>query len=682
MSFPAARSSTIPDVVFDLEPGDVQDASYWEMTTSFLGRCLRLPDLSTRRGLKRVHKQFEDIYEQLHHVYTSATQRRFPLVMAAVVGLIVKMNVDDILREKLFQRGLLQMVFSLLDYEDTRLVGLQTLLGFTYYKGRSGSTISRELASQHRVLSDLINVHSHDPRAIEVAVSILAHATTSALDAFRLPNSPIPQEILFRPTHAFVISALRNPANHRLSLLTHALQLLISPIERFPEECQRVRSLRSLLVSFLRSKDIGTRALALVGIFNLSRVGLEPDRQSVPLGSLGNALRGTIPQPQAFADVPREEFLRSLSNSHAVNLYGASMKYLSAMAKAAHDHDFYTLGHTLSKLFQASLSSIRGRWREFEEEVGVPSSSASPFTLCSDTLPECARALREKGAPSDLAAADVIEMKFLIMRDRLAEAIVYATEVLERAPRMAFAYYVISLGTHVEDSLGAAKEGLRCPDVTPFLREHLLWRSIDLATRKALTIMVQTTTEGEVSSRRQESLSLLLSAMEDAETFVQDMPCDTPLLLTVLGWIVLLTVVLRGHQLGANLRELQTVLKKITKTEEVMRYFGCSINKTEVYVAWSQIVETFASSSAEWGDLVQSYDALEARIGHCEIRYCYPLSPSSRPGDLAHCSGCGCSSAVLRKCNGCEETWYCDTQCQRSHWGEHKAECQRRRGGL
>ncbi|KAI1787063.1 hypothetical protein LXA43DRAFT_1064643 [Ganoderma leucocontextum] len=678
----AGAPLALPDVVFDLEFGDVLDSSYWEVTTSFLSTSLRLPDLSTRRGLKRVHKRFKDIYEQLHHVYTSARQRRFPLVMATIVGLMTKMSADDILREKLFERGLLQNVLSLLEYEDTRSISLETLLAFTYYKGRPSNAIPRELASQHRALSNLINVHSHDPRAIEVAVSILAHATISALDAFRLPNSPIPQEILFLPTHPFVISALRNPANHRSGLLTHALQLLISPIECFPEACQRVPSLPSLLVSFLRSKDISTRALALVRIFNLSRVSAEPDQQNLQLGDLRNALCGTVPQPQAFADLSREEFLQSLSNSHAMNLYRGSTEHLNAMAKAAHDHDFYTLGHTLSNLFQRSQSAVEGSWKEFEEEVGVPISPTSPFTLCSDTLPECARALREKGAPSDLAAADIIEMKFLIVRGRLGEAIVHASRVLEREPRMSFAYYVIGLGKHLEDSFSAAREGLRCPDVTPFLREHLLWRSIDLATRKALTIMVQTTTEGEVSSRRQESLSLLLSAMEDAETFVQDMPCDTPLLLTVLGWIVLLTVVLRGHQLGANLRELQTVLKKITKTEEVMRYFGCSINKTEVYVAWSQIVETFASSSAEWGDLVQSYDALEARIGHCEIRYCYPLSPSSRPGDLAHCSGCGCSSAVLRKCNGCEETWYCDTQCQRSHWGEHKAECQRRRGGL
>ncbi|KAI1785851.1 hypothetical protein LXA43DRAFT_899005, partial [Ganoderma leucocontextum] len=435
----------------------------------------------------------------------------------------------------------------------------------------------------------------------------------------------------------------------------------------------------SLLVSLLRSKDIGTRALAAVGIFNLSRVGVEPDRQNVPLGGLGNALRGTVPQPAAFANVPRREFLQSLDNSHAMNLYRASMEYLSAMAQATHDQDFYALGLTLSKVFQASLSTVDGGWRELEEQVGVPASSASPFTLCSDVPPECARALREKGAPSDLDAADVIEMKFLVMHDRLAEAVVYATQVLEREPRMAFAYYVISLGVDLEDSFSAAKEGLRCPDVTPFLREHLLWRSIDLATRKALTIALQTATgEVSVSSRRQQSFSLLLSALEDAELFVREMPFDSPLLLTVLGWTVLITIALRGHQLDVNLHELQTVLQTISSTEAIMRYFGCSVNKTEVYVAWSLIVETFASSSAEWRGLVQSYDALDARIGHCDIQYSDPLSTSGRPSDLVRCSGCGCSSAVLRKCNGCRETQYCDTECQRSHWREHKVECQRR----
>ncbi|KAI1782469.1 hypothetical protein LXA43DRAFT_1103982 [Ganoderma leucocontextum] len=678
------RSFTIPEVIFGHGLEESGCSSYWEITASFLGNSLCIPDLSTRRGLKRVHKRFEDIYEQLHHVYTSARQRRFPLVMAGIVGLMVKMNVDVILREKLFERGLLQMVFSLLEYDETRLLALQTLLGFTYYEGRSGRAISQELASQHAVLSSFINAYSDDPRAIEVAITVLAHAARSALDACEPYNGPTSHDILLHPTYASVLHALRNPANHRLSLLTHAFQLLISPIERFPEECQRVRSLPSLLVSFLRSKDIGTRALALVGIFNLSRAGMEPDRQNLQLGDLGNALRGTIPQPEVFADVPRREFLQSLSNSHAMNLYRASRVYLSAMTQAAHDHDFYTLGHTLSKLFQQPLLTVEGSWRQFEEEVGVPSSSASPFTLCSDTLPECARALREKGAPSDLAAADVIEMKFLIMRDRLAEAIVYATEVLERAPRMVFAYYVISLGTHIEDSLGAAKEGLRCPDVTPFLREHLRWRSIDLATRKALTALVR----GEDTSNTEaagchERQALVRSTLQDAQVLIGEMADDTPLLLTVLGWCIILMVVGEGDSLSMN--DLEPILHKISRTKELMQYFGFTIKKTNIYLAWNIIVDQLISRTDEWGTLVQVYNDLGGRIRHFEphvydgLATWFECKYTLGNGDdtLAQCSACGSPSAALIDCIGCSTAGYCGSKCQRSHWQDHQVECER-----
>ncbi|KAI1782938.1 hypothetical protein LXA43DRAFT_904559, partial [Ganoderma leucocontextum] len=639
-------------------------------------------DLSTRRGLKRIHKRFEDIYEQLHDVYISARQRQFPLVMAGVVGIMVKMNVDAVLREKLFERGLLEKVFSLLEYDETRLLALQTLLGFTYYEGRSGRAISQELASQHAVMSSFIDAHSDNPPAIELAVTILAHAARSALDPFQAPHNP-PHEIFFLPTYASVMSALRNPANHRLSLLTHALQLLISPIERFPEECQRVPSLPSLLVSLLRSKDIGTRALAAVGIFNLSRVGVEPDRQNVPLGGLGNALRGTVPQPAAFANVPRREFLQSLDNSHAMKLYHASREYLSAMTQAAHDHDFYALGLTLSKVFQQPLLTLEGSWREFEQQVGVPASSASPFTLCSDVLPECARALREKGAPSDLDAADVIEMKFLVMHDRLAEAVVYATQVLEREPRMAFAYYVISLGVDLEDSFSAAKEGLRCPDVTPFLREHLLWRSIDLATRKALTALVQVGSHNDTAvSECHKRQTDVRSALRDAQALIEEMAEDTPLLLTVLGWCIILMVIGEGNDLSMS--DLEPILHKISRTKELMRYFGFSIKKTNIYLAWNSIVEQFVSNTRQWRRLVRAYDDVGGRIGHFEPQVYEGLATwfecehalGNGEDTLAQCSVCGSPSAALINCIGCRTTSYCSVNCQRSHREEHQVECE------
>ena len=39
------------------------------------------------------------------------------------------------------------------------------------------------------------------------------------------------------------------------------------------------------------------------------------------------------------------------------------------------------------------------------------------------------------------------------------------------------------------------------------------------------------------------------------------------------------------------------------------------------------------------------------------------------------CSACGKTSDTLQKCNWCWSVWYCDKDCQDSHWPEHEKEC-------
>ena len=40
----------------------------------------------------------------------------------------------------------------------------------------------------------------------------------------------------------------------------------------------------------------------------------------------------------------------------------------------------------------------------------------------------------------------------------------------------------------------------------------------------------------------------------------------------------------------------------------------------------------------------------------------------------AVCASCGCDGK-LKRCSGCDEAYYCNTACQRSHWKSHKRNC-------
>ncbi|KAI1781733.1 hypothetical protein LXA43DRAFT_1069825 [Ganoderma leucocontextum] len=541
-----------------------------------------------------------------------------PKILAGVVGIMVKLCRDHILREKLYKQGLLDKVVELIHYSETCYVALQILLHFTCYNGPTSQVILEDISFRNGTLSRFVRDHSADPRAIEMAVAVMSHATRLSLSSSSSTDKLSAEDIAVVSASRTILEVLRNPQNHRPSLLTHALQFLILPTDRFPEECKGLPSLLTLLVAFLRSKDSGTRTLSMIGLLNIYQADAEPDQHDVELRNLGDALRGRVPQPDSFRDMPRQEFLRSLEYSYTASLYRTTMEYFTAMAQAARDRDFCTLGHKLADLFQQSPSSIEAPCEQFQRVTDVSPTPYQTFSLCSDVVLGCARALRVKGSARDCVAADILELKFLLMRNRLNEAISLGTRVLEREPNLAFAYYIVSLGNHPEHSLRAAKAGLDCPDLTPFLRQHMLWRAIDLSTRRAFAMMLRPGVRTRDIAACEESEILVREALEDAQTLIDEMPPDTPLLMTILGWAIILTFIIHGNRLNETLGEIKPFLRRITMTTDLMRYFGYSVNKTDIYMTWRVISRTYVSSFEEWGSLVNSYDECDTEIGHIE----------------------------------------------------------------
>ena len=445
---------------------------------------------------------------------------------------------------------------SLLDYEATRFVALHTLLRITFYEETSGGLILRDLAARVGALERFLHGGSGDPRLVEVAMTVITHSTLFALNS-HAENDITPSEISLLQTLIATMSSLSNTGNHSVTFLIHALQLLVSPTEFFPEECKKALTLPSVLVAFLRSKDVGTRGLALTGILNLCGVDSEPDRDVVMVQHISDALDGKITSPLAFADAAPGVLQQFFDNSYARTLYDSCQDYFAAMTRAANDHDLYTLGHTVAHLFQQSAFGVDIDWKEVEEAAGTSLSSSSPYLNCSDILPECVRALRERGGRSDLVSADIIDMKFFLVRDRFQEAYDLAIEVVEREPRLAYAHHVISMGSHPARSLLAARVGSLCPDVTPHLRQQLLWRAIEIASRQAFKAMARAANS---DVQCEAGTAILRTALADGETLIAEMAPDNPLLLSILEWTIVNTIVLRADQIGPKFEGLEVSL--------------------------------------------------------------------------------------------------------------------------
>ena len=41
------------------------------------------------------------------------------------------------------------------------------------------------------------------------------------------------------------------------------------------------------------------------------------------------------------------------------------------------------------------------------------------------------------------------------------------------------------------------------------------------------------------------------------------------------------------------------------------------------------------------------------------------------------CAFCHSKTGTLKRCSGCKRVFYCSKKCQKSHWKEHKPECQK-----
>ncbi|KAI0672651.1 hypothetical protein C8Q78DRAFT_1020664 [Trametes maxima] len=697
----------IPDGILD----DIDDSWSWNRIVSQMCDDLKIPDLTTRHGLKRVHARFNDIYRRLDATYSRAQKKGNVKVMGGVVGIMAKMCADSILRDKLFQKGLLSKVMPLLEFDVTRHVALQALTVVTHH---GGLPARQEIAKHNPTLAQLLRRYPDDPKVAELVIVTVAHATEAVVACEETPDPTLVRAAKIQDVLEATVAALRKPTGTHI-LQTHALSLLVAPTQHCPRDCKAVPSMLTLLAALTRSKNINTRATAFSGLLRLSIAESEFEHsQFDPMRLMSAAQRGT---PRHLSDV-----LMTYGPERAeVSLtLRATLDYQKGMMQAMKDRNMYALGTKLVDIIQRTEFAIgEGGWQTQGPDGtwGLLGDSAGlPFTRWTDALPLSAKAMRAKGTPADLDGADIIEMKFYMIRGRLPEAIALANATLKRGGGLAYAYYIVSMGGNVEEGLRAVKKGLKCKNVTPFVRNQMLWRAVNHAAQQGLTILRESR-EGDMQSRA-EGLASLMSAWEDAKAYISEAPPDGRHMLEVLSWYVILTIVTRGPELDVELSELDPARRKIQTSKEFMNHMGYPIQKTQLNVTRDLLLSIYTKGAREWADFVKRFDDLDT-----QAQECFSNAPSDVEDGLAEwlekveladsddghghahhharshafgnghpmptpkvetryelyrCTWCGNPSAALRKCSGCGKTKYCDVGCQKSHWSEHKAKCKGR----
>ncbi|KAH9943556.1 hypothetical protein B0H21DRAFT_491468 [Amylocystis lapponica] len=672
---------------------DIGNTEDWNLVVDILCAHFKLPDLTTRSGLKKIHARFPEIHRKLDNAYTAnAGNER---MMGGIIGIWTKMCADSILRDKLFKEGLVAKMMPLLDMPSARHVGLRTLSTVTQH---GGAEARKEIARHSPTLVRLMQEFPDDPKVIELATSTMAHSIGAVTSVEEKPDQKLLKAIDIRSVLKTTVDNLRNPKASYLAM-THALGLVTSTTLHCSNECKSLPQLLTYLVACLRSNDLTTRCNALGGLIRLSHADSEPDMVFCdPYKLVANVRRGFSPElSDAMMNYGPAECDTTL-------IIRTMTDYQNAMMKCAQDHNLCALGRKLGPLIlRTEFAIAEGGFQAVNERTGQMElmDVGLPFKMWTDALPACARTLRAKGVPADLDIADVLEMKHAILKQRVPNAIAVAKKAIARNPELAYSYYAIGLGIDDAEGLRSVKKGLKCKHITPFVRNYMLWRAVEKAANMGVTVL-QEARRGEKDYA--EGIAFLMSALDDAKTFLASAPPDSRNLPAILNWYILLTLTIRGPELGENLQELDLAMQKVELSDKFCNFLGYPPKKTQIRLTRQMAVSSYATAVKDWSDVIKRFDKLSEPILEDELK---PTATSRPEDDLAawlenlevspeeeqlpkryshsristnsvalyHCSWCGNPSAVLRKCSGCGKTRYCDSACQKAHWGDHKRTC-------
>ncbi|KAH9900754.1 hypothetical protein C8Q73DRAFT_675606 [Cubamyces lactineus] len=576
-----------------------RDAPPWNTVVANMCNTLKMPDLTTRKGLRRVHTHFNEVYKRLDHAYSDAQRKGDERTMGGIVGILAKLCADAILRDKLFDRGLLKKVMPLLELDSTRKVALEVLRVVTHHGGASAK---QEIARHNRALVKLMEDHPDDPKIAELVIVATSHASAAVIACEQPPDPRLVKDACIPLVLEATVNVLRRPTDSH-ELHTHALLILAASTQHCSRECKANPSMLRLLAAFTRSNNINYRAIAFSALLRLAGAECEFEGPHNP-GPLLASFQHDMPThlSDILVDYGPEKAEISIK-------LRAVADFQKAIAQAMQDHDMYKPGKKLVGLIQRTESAIvDGVCPSGHQLTG---NLNPPITRLSDVLPVSAQALRAKGSPVDLDGADILDMKFYMSRSRHPEAIALGNKAIERNRGLAYAYYIISMGADTKNGLRAVKKGLKCKDITPFLRNQMLRRAVSHAALQGLDIL-RDAIEGDMEARA-EGTAYLMSAWEDAKTYTAEAPPDGRHMLDVLTWYTMLTIIIRGPELSEDLRELDPARRKIKTSVEFMNHIGYPIVKTQLNLARELILSLYTEGAREWGAFVKHFDELDTK---------------------------------------------------------------------
>ncbi|KAF7793058.1 hypothetical protein EIP86_004163 [Pleurotus ostreatoroseus] len=577
---------------------------------------------------------------------------------------------------------------------------MQALSTITHH---SVSEVQQSLAQYTPTFLRLIDEFPENMKLLELTVGVLSHAINAVLSQDDVDSQTL-RRLNMPSVFRHILAALRNP-NATSYLLSHAFNMMAVSSKHCHKDIKAVPALVNFIVAGLRCDELASRCRAWAALFAILDPEAERGYPQMDSQKLIASLRRGI--PEYLTNV-----LVDWGNSTECDVFvipRTSQDYQQAMMRCLQDRNMLALGRTLAGLItRAEYSIADGAFQAQNERTGRLEiiDTGLPFRSWLDALPICAAGLRQTGNASDADMADTLEMKFFLMRKRVSDAVALAQRAVERNAQVAYFYYVMSLTTDMPAGLRACKKGLKCRQITPFVRTALLVRAVDHAAQLGMSKLADVTIVK--ASVREEAVAFLVSAQEDAKTFISVAPPDSRHMPKMLDWSIMLTLALRGKELSTDLSEFEDHMKKLETTKEFSKLFGVHQQRTTLRLTRELVTSKYQKAVTEWGSVIarvdgpnfhetlteseaRAEDNLAAWLEGLRVegdeeeedeKWCVHPTTNMNSVALYRCSYCGNPSAVLRKCSGCNKTRYCDSACQKMHWKDHKTACKEVQSGF
>jgi hypothetical protein len=303
------------------------------------------------------------------------------------------------------------------------------------------------------------------------------------------------------------------------------------------------------LVGCLRANDLEMRSNAMLSILSFHTHHSVEEVKSLDLLKMMNTvmkLPGHLQDLMMSYGVDR-------CDSHTI-LRAANMCQ-EAQTEAVQTRDFYSLGLKLVDLVTLhEYAILNGSWEVMEHGYRAQNDLGLPYVMWVDSLPVCAKELRQRNYQKHADGADMLDIKWNINKRDYAKIKEITEVAMARSPDIAFWYYARAVACTENDIVRWAKLGLKRKRTTPYIRQGLLEIAADNAARIGFERLEQAHPGSE---EYVQALAYLHSASEDSMDFIAEAPPDSRGLRNVLMIAIMISVVIRGKELSPDLREIE-----------------------------------------------------------------------------------------------------------------------------